>query len=343
MSKVGIMPDSFFELTSDDRKNLLVKGASELAMQPFILEKDVWVCWALERLFSMPGNLNMAFKGGTSLSKVYDVIDRFSEDIDVTIDYRDSESSLTGHESRSELARLSERLKDQVNEITSKQIKPFFEEALSEEFGASYGCIELSPDGEKLYVHYESVLAEAGSGYLSPSVLLEFGGRNITEPNEKHAVRAYLAKITSEVLFPEPVIRVLALERTFWEKATLVHVECKRPKPRDASRISRHWYDLYRMSSDLERLCTREMHDLLESVVEHKKAFFHYSFAGYDDCLSGGLRLVPGSELQDVLDQDFAEMKQAGMFYQEPPSFGEILDHLQQVEKALNAEFKRSS
>lgn len=343
MNKATDMPDSFFALPSDDQKDLLVKGASELAMQPFILEKDVWVCWALAQLFSMPGNLNMAFKGGTSLSKVYDVIDRFSEDIDVTIDYRNSASSLTGRESRSELNRLSRQLKDQVYQITSKQIKPFFEEALANEFGANYGRIVLSPDGESLYVHYDSVLAEAGSGYVSPSVLLEFGGRNMTEPNEQHVLKPYLSKVTSEVLFPEPIIKVLALERTFWEKATLVHVECNRPKPRDASRMSRHWYDLYRMSGYLARFCTNEMRELLASVVEHKKAFFHYSFAGYDDCLSGGLRLVPGSELVDVLEQDFTEMQEAGMFYQEPPSFGEILDHLKGVEKALNAEFQRRS
>ena len=97
------------------------------------------------------------------------------------------------------------------------------------------------------------------------------------------------------------------------------------------------------MSGYLARFCTNEMRELLASVVEHKKAFFHYSFAGYDDCLSGGLRLVPGSELVDVLEQDFTEMQEAGMFYQEPPSFGEILDHLKGVEKALNAEFQRRS
>ncbi|NJL71464.1 MAG: nucleotidyl transferase AbiEii/AbiGii toxin family protein [Candidatus Competibacteraceae bacterium] len=90
------MPESFFSLTQEDRRDLILLGASELSMQPLLLEKDVWVCWALQRLFSMPGDLKIVFKGGTSLSKVYAAIDRFSEDIDVTIDYRDLEGPVTG-------------------------------------------------------------------------------------------------------------------------------------------------------------------------------------------------------------------------------------------------------
>ncbi|NJL71462.1 MAG: nucleotidyl transferase AbiEii/AbiGii toxin family protein [Candidatus Competibacteraceae bacterium] len=153
-------------------------------------------------------------------------------------------------------------------------------------------------------------------------------------------VKPYLAPLNPEILFPEPLVRALSLERTFWEKATLVHVECMRPRLRDTTRMSRHWYDLFRMSSDIEQFTSRQMNQLLASVVRHKKAFFNYSFAAYDQCLSGGLRLVPGGELQRALSKDFAEMQDAGMFYQDPPSFSTILEHLQRLEKRLNEMFQ---
>lgn len=322
------MPDFFFDLTSSEQRDLLNIGASHLGMQPFLLEKDVWVCWALDKLFSMPGKLKMAFKGGTSLSKVYKAIDRFSEDIDITIDFREFAPNLTGSESRSKLNKLSDILKGEVLRYTKQLVRPYIENCLKDQFGSGYGHTELSSDGEKLYINYESVLDLPKVGYISPSILLEFGGRNVTEPNERHRVKPYLIPVSSEVTYPQPTVTVLAMERTYWEKATLIHAECKRPKTRaNVSRISRHWYDLFKMSDNLEPYSTGSMYSLLVQVVQQKLAFYHSSSAGYDDCLTGALRLVPGAALRVALESDFVEMQSAGMFYTDPPSFEEILDH----------------
>ena len=331
------MPDSYFDLSPGDQRDLLELGASQLGMTPLVLEKDVWVCWALSRLFSMPGKLEMAFKGGTSLSKVYNVIDRFSEDIDVTIDYRESAPALTGNETPSQLNKLSVGLKASVLNHTKNKLMPYFLNSLREQFGAGYGSVELTADGEKLYVHYESVLNSKGTEYVPTSVLLEFGGRNITEPNEKHVVTPYLVPISQAVTYPEPEVKVLAMERTYWEKATLIHVECRRKSVKgNAERISRHWYDLFKMSGDLQRYFTVEMYELLESVVRQKKAFYNSSWASYEDCLVGSLRLVPEEALRQILENDFAEMRAAGMFYSDSPTFEVILSHLGKVESVLN-------
>lgn len=330
------MPEYFFDLPADDQRALLEVGSRALGMQPFILEKDVWLCWALSCLFGISDKPDIAFKGGTSLSKVYKTIDRFSEDVDITIDYRSSAAKLTGKESRSQISRLNDRIKAYVLEFTSMTVLPHFEQALDKQFGTGFGRVELLDEGEKVLLHYPSVVQNLGN-YLSPSILLEFGGRNITEPNEKHLVNPLLVSVSSEVSYPEAEVTVLAWERTYWEKATLIHVECNRPKPRNnADRMSRHWYDLYRMSFDLDRIISEPCYKLLQDVVNHKSAFFHYSFARYHECLTGDLKLVPGNDLRQVLERDFDEMTEAAMFYTTPPPFTSILEHLQSVQEAIN-------
>lgn len=331
------MPDSFFDLSVSDKQDLLAKGSSDLGMRAFVLEKDVWVCWALERLFSMPGKLNMAFKGGTSLSKVYKLIDRFSEDIDVSIDYRESTAPLRGDESRSKLKKLSEELRDKVREHTNKVVVPYFQKALRDAFGSTYGKVEVGASGEDVRVFYESVVDQQSSDYVASAVLLEFGGRNIVEPNAEHIVSPYLLPVSADVTYPEAKVTVLAMERTYWEKITLVHVECRKGSATaGAERIFRHWYDLFKMSADLDRYSTAEMYSLLTSVVHHKKAFYNSSAAGYDDCLIGKLQLVPDADLRTTLEADFAKMQDAGMFYDRPPAYDEILARLEEVEQYLN-------
>ena len=331
------MADQFLSLPREDQALLLKQYAPDLDMLPFVLEKDIWLCWALQQLFNMPEQLPMAFKGGTSLSKVYRAIDRFSEDLDVTLDYRAFGETVTGNESRSALTRISEKLKELVLKHTRDKVKPYFEEVLSQQFGASGGKVELSKNGEQLYIHYPSAFDEKTAGYMPASVLIEFGGRNITEPNELHKVRPYMSTALTNYAFPEPIVTVLALQRTYWEKATLVHVECNRPSPRsNAERLSRHWYDLHQMSKNLTDFQSSSAQDLLADVVCHKKMFFHYGYADYESCLSGALRLVPPEELKKSLEVDFNLMVDALMFYQAPPPFKEILTRLVEVEQLLN-------
>lgn len=329
------MPESYFDLTRDEQAALISAHASTLNLQSFVLEKDIWVCWVLDKLFSMPNRLQMAFKGGTSLSKVYNAIERFSEDIDVTIDYRDFTEATTGQESRAELSRISDKLKAALLSYIRGTIKPYFETKLTEEFDGLSWSVELDNGGEKLLIHYPSAFKD---NYMDSAVLLEFGGRNVTAPHELHLVRPYIAKTAIDIAFPEASVTVLALMRTYWEKATLAHVECHRPKPRtSAERYSRHWYDLYQLSFDVTNLCSKESQDLLLDVISHKKEFFHYGYANYDACATGGMRLVPQNEHRKVLMDDYEAMTKAQMFYGVPPSFEAILDRLLEVETLINS------
>lgn len=333
------MPDVFLMLPADERSQILRGLAPRMGRTAIVLEKDVWVCWVLQHLFTMPGRLPMAFKGGTSLSKVFRAIDRFSEDVDITLDYRGLDASADPFEeglSGRQLRQLSEQLKGFVREHAHEVVAPYFNRLLVSQFGAGAGRIDLSADGEQLRVHYPSVL-EGSDGYVSDSVLLELGGRNITEPNETHEVRPDIAEHLPGLEFPVALVSVLSPERTFWEKATLIHVECNRGELRaSADRLSRHWYDLDRLAAQDIGQRALKNRDLLADVVKHKKVFYNTGYANYDACLMGELRLIPDAAVLPALRDDFDRMVSAGMFIGDAPAFDAIIERLQALESAIN-------
>lgn len=301
------MAESFLQLDAKEQSEIYRALASQLARSPVVLEKDVWVCWVLQTLFGMPDRLAMAFKGGTSLSKVFGVIARFSEDVDITLDYRGLDGSIDPfalNVSKTCLKKFSEDLKTFVGEYVYEVVTPHFKTALSNEFGERKFRIEITEDGEKFRLYYPTVLDTPGD-YVGSSVLLEFGGRNITEPNSDHVIRPDIADYLSTLEFPGPTVSVLSAARTFWEKATLIHVECQRNEFRNsAERLSRHCYDLAMLAdSDIgeEALADRA---LLLDVIKHKKIFYNASYANYDACLIGELRLIPSDNVLTALESN---------------------------------------
>lgn len=332
------MPESFLGLSPRERSQILRTLGPRLGRAPEVLEKDVWVCWVLQTLFAMPGRLPMAFKGGTSLSKVFGAISRFSEDVDVTLDFRglNDFDPFAPSVSKSRLKKFGDELKARVREHVRDVVTPWFQESFATEFGDEPRPIEIGgEDGDELRIRYPATSASVG--YLRESVLIEFGGRNTTEPNDEHVVRPDIAPFLPDLEFPNPQVTVLSPARTFWEKATLIHVECQRAEVRStAERLSRHWYDLAKLA-DLE-IGKRaiEQRELLVAVVRLKKIFYDSGHARYDECLNGKFRLVPNESSQAILQDDFERMLDAGMFIEAPPSFNSILDRLRELEATIN-------
>jgi len=333
------MPESFLRLEAQEQSQIYRALAPRLARSPFVLEKDVWVCWVLRTVFTMPGRLPMAFKGGTSLSKVFRAIARFSEDVDITLDYRgldDSFDPFAEGVSKTRLRKFSDGLKSFVREHAYGVVGPHIRSMLAAEFDADAFQLEVSDDGEQLRMHYPSMLEMPG-GYLGNSVLIEFGGRNITEPNELHHVEPDIAEHVTSLEFPRAKVSVLSPARTFWEKATLMHVECQRDEFRTgAERLSRHWYDLAMLADLAHGQAAVGDRALLTDVVKHKKVFYNASYANYDACLAGGLRLIPEDAELATLRVDFQRMIGAGMFIGEPPNFDVIVDRLRTLEITIN-------
>ena len=330
------MNKSFFQLSVDEKLTLLTRTANQLDLSELIIEKDLWMCWLLEIIFSLP--IQMAFKGGTSLSKVFNLIHRFSEDCDITIDYRFFNQTLElENTSRSQLKKISEHLKQQLKTYVSETILPYLQKHITNDLPDDAYEIQLSEDGEQLHFYYP-IVAKSSSGYIRDHVLIEFGIRNSTEPCEKHPITPYLAKeINNNIELPQPIINTLSPLRTFWEKVTLIHVECNRDRfVKSPERLSRHWYDLFMLNNSWVGPMAISHSDIFESVIEYKKAFYNASYACYDDCLNRKFKLIPSPESLKNLSSDYSHMINANMFYQEPPSFDEIIASLKKLETKLN-------
>jgi Nucleotidyl transferase AbiEii toxin, Type IV TA system len=329
------VPEAFLQLSPDEQASILQTSAGKLGRRAEHLEKDVWICWVLQALFTMPGRLPMAFKGGTSLSKVYGTIRRFSEDVDVTVDYKSLDQSIDPFDaktSRTAKEKFTELLRTKLADHTKNVIRPHFENLVAQLAEKPPKPITISDDGEKLFIPYPSRFG------ADESVFLEFGGRNVIAPGEEYRLKPYIAAEIPQLQFPEATVRVLSASRTFWEKATLIHVACNRSDPKlDADRQSRHWHDLAVLADHKIGQASLADRALLEDVVRHKSVFFRASYAKYDACLSGGLRLIPGTPLLQSLAADYEKMIADGMFEGEPPTFESIVKRLQPLEKTINA------
>ena len=287
----------------------------------------------------MPDPHPMAFKGGTSLSKVYGVIDRFSEDVDITLDYRafdDGFDPFAAGASRTQIRRFSERLRDRVAHYIRDVVAPALDAAAEHLSADGRHDIHIGDDGETLRFAYPSAVEEPG-GFVRSEVLLEFGGRNVIDPNERHAIVPDIAALTPELDYPAATVTVLSPARTFWEKATLVHVECHRRLLADRpERLSRHWFDLTCLADHAVGRAALSDRALLADVVRHKKVFFHAGNANYDRCLDGRLRLVPDDDQLPALQSDYNAMRDARILGEEAPGFDALIERIRILEADAN-------
>ena len=337
------MPN-FLELSDDVRAQIYNTVGPQIGMTPEILEKDVWLCWTLDALFTINDGVEMAFKGGTSLSKAYGSISRFSEDIDITVAHENLDPTIKpfiGEPSRKARDRMTSTLNEKLNGYVMDVVEPHFRALLTAQFLAGGWVLDIMGDGEELRLTYPSVTPDKGEidpDYIREYVKIEFGGRNATVPIEVRTISAYLEGHIGEANLPHASANVLAGVRTFWEKATLAHVHCHRPTSKaNAERLSRHWYDLYKLADHdigIQALADRE---LLADVVKYKTLFFNSSYANYDKCLNKELRLIPDSDGLTSLRDDYQVMLDKLMIYGEIPTFDQIVERLQKLEAQINA------
>jgi predicted nucleotidyltransferase component of viral defense system len=332
-------PENYFDLPVGEQAELLQSLAPMMGRRAEILEKDIWLCQVLDILFQLPCRKPMAFKGGTSLSKVYKAIDRFSEDIDVTVDYRSlvaDAPELESITSNSQRSKLSDALKAALTTHVIDELVPALRAALTSALPTQGTSIEVSEDAERLWVFYPSAV-ENTDAYVRPSILIEFGGRNSTLPQSTLAITPDIAEHVPDLALPMAQVSVLSAARTFWEKATLIHVECHRPSLRpSAERLSRHWYDLARLADHEVGQQALVDTQLLRDVLRIKETFYRSGFSHYDRCIAGGLRLIPDESLLEALRQDYQAMLAAQMFYGDTLSFETIVERLRELEAEIN-------
>ncbi|WP_040071844.1 nucleotidyl transferase AbiEii/AbiGii toxin family protein [Pseudomonas batumici] len=332
------MADQFFSLSPDDQKNALLQASSDLARPAFLLEKDLWVVWTLGKIFSNKIGDHLTFKGGTSLSKVYQLIDRFSEDIDLTYDIRQicTEAKTEIPPSASQARKWGKSVRELLPVWIEQNISPLLRDALEAEGLAA----TLTQEGDKLYLHYRP--QTPAHDYVMPRVMLEFGARSTGEPHARKRVVCDMTKAQLEgVTFPEANPIVMDVARTFWEKATAAHVYCVQGRLR-SERFARHWHDLTAIVQSQEFAGVIERRDVAALVAEHKTWFFAEKAADgtvidYRNAVNGGLQLVPIGEAHSSLAEDYAKMLEGGMFDTPPPPFDDLMTACTELEARLNA------
>ena len=334
------MPD-FFELTRADQREALLAAAERAGRPAHLLEKDIWVVWALEHLFGGPHAAHLVFKGGTSLSKAYGVIRRFSEDVDLTYDIRAIAPDLIGNAAaplpttKSQEKKWSKAIRERLADLVSGTLAPQLAAALAERALPAKAQVE----GALLFIDCEPL--STGIGYVAPAVMLEFGARSTGEPREPRAITCDAAQHLTELRFPEATPQVMRPERTFWEKATAIHVFCAQGSFRGGARFARHWHDVTRL--DTAGFTDRAIADriLAGSVAAHKSIFFAESAPDgnpidYREAVNGHLELVPKGDARHTLADDYIRMVDDGLLLDDAEDFDALLSHCQAIQNKAN-------
>ncbi|MEK9285314.1 nucleotidyl transferase AbiEii/AbiGii toxin family protein [Bradyrhizobium sp. ISRA442] len=335
------MADAFLHLPAGDRREALGVAADRSGRPAHLLEKDVWVVWALSTLYGSPLGEHLVFKGGTSLSKAYGVIRRFSEDVDLTYDIRTLAPDLVGDsgealpKTRSEEKRWTSEVRKRLPQWVADAVQPVVAAALAEGSLA----VAIRVEGEKLFIDYEATTA--GSGYVAPSVMLEFGARSTGEPASHRDVVCDAAGLVDGVTFPAARPRAMHAERTFWEKATAIHVFCLQERMR-GDRFARHWHDVVRLDESGFAAAAFADRELANAVARHKAMFFAEKAADrsqidYAAAVSGGLRLVPVGDGAKALAEDYARMVDDGLLLEEAEPFETLMERCGDIAARANS------
>lgn len=327
----------FIHLSDAEKNELILRTSSNLGISPILIEKDFWVSWLLNTIFGDEISKNITFKGGTSLSKCYSLISRFSEDIDLTIDrklFADStnEESLSGKA----FQRSIESVDMEANKFVQEIFRPWLENTLGEFLvGLKWELQSQDQELKNLRFYYPSTQKRSDNPYINQSVLIEFGVRGRIEPFETKFVSSYVDQQFSGLLHSNRNnIRTLSPLRTFWEKATLLHAENNRPRDKThGDRLSRHYYDIYQLiKGGISEQALQEL-PLLYDVIDHKRKYFRVAWAKYEEAVPKTILLTPHKDLSSLLETDYKQMQ--GMLFGEAPGFSDIIKSISSFENEL--------
>jgi hypothetical protein len=336
----------FFNRTPEDQATIIREVAARRDISAVMVEKDFWVSWTLAVLFAHPEfSDQLVFKGGTSLSKVFGVIERFSEDIDLSVspDFVGIKEELVEEaDSRNKRTDRMKQLEAACIEKVRERFAPELERIAEESLGKPKNgnrWMEFQVDDDThspvILFHYPSN-ETTGFEYLLRSVKMEFGSLTDQRPTGKHALRPWIAEEFPELLgdFNCELV-ALELERSFWEKATILHAEYHRDAAKPIrDRFSRHYADTAAMATRAEISTALLNNELRQHVADWKSKFFPSNWARYDLAKPGTFHLVPPESRRAELEKDYLAMQP--MFLREPPPFASVLKTLLDLESRIN-------
>lgn len=328
----------FLQLPDSEKIELINQMSEETKLPQVIIEKDIWVTAVLRALFGLSYAENLSFKGGTSLSKCFDLIERFSEDVDIAINrefFGFSGDTFT-------IKQISKNLRKSTCKFT-RNILQFDLAKQMEADGVPANMFSITMnitpvttiDPEKIFVEYKSVFI--ASPYIKNTVVLEIGGRSMKEPLRKVDVQSFINKHFSQATFVEPpfVINVVVPERTFLEKVCLLHEEFSKPDElMRVERMSRHLYDLARMIDTPIAEKALANKELFESIVAHRRMFIAMKDFDYDTLQPVTINIIPPKSVIDKWEDDYKKMQM--MIYGELIPFSALIEKIMRLNEKIN-------
>lgn len=330
--------NKFLELSDSQRKSVYESVAIKVGLPAQVIEKDFWVTAILQTVFTLPVAKQLVFKGGTSLSKGWKLIERFSEDIDIAVD-----PIILGVPEGDLTKKQIKKLRKTSSLFVLEQLTPMICEELQREGLHSFITVDAQPNGEgdntypeprQIYLHYKSVFDKALT-YLRPDVVLEVSARSLIEPTEPIQIKSILGEHLPVLPLTDSVIHTAIPAKTFLEKVFLLHELFFVPRHgMIAEHKSRHLYDLYvMMNKDFAKKAVID--DILwESIRHHREIYTSVRDIDYTPDVRKRLRLIPREDILDTWRADYDAMKES-MIYGNKPSFDELLEGMSELQRVF--------
>jgi hypothetical protein len=335
----------------DDRRALFAATARRIGTTEQNIEKDFWVCWTLEALFHrLPSNgPRLLFKGGTSLSKAFGLIDRFSEDIDITVFRSDigepapleELEALSGKKRRARLDAIREACRQHIHSQLHPQLADLLGHALASAGQAPTAATvfvdDIDPDGQTLLLAYPSVIT-AHDAYIRPVVRIELGAKSALDPHVAATVEPYVAADMSAPGLRVDNVTTIDPSRTFWDKVIILHGTRRwfehRGELRQEGRVTRHYYDVHRLlGADVGRAAVANP-VLAAECVRHARMFFDRPDLDLAQAAPGTYALAPSPAMRERLARDYENM--AAMIFGPIPAFDDVMRSVSELERQLN-------
>ncbi len=300
-------------LTTEQKQNIITQTAVKTGLPTYAVEKDGWVCLLLRAVFQSKYASNIIFKGGTSLSKAYNIINRFSEDVDLIIDRKllgfealPSNTAVKKLRKASGSFIINDFRVELINQLSNLGIGP-------EMYTIKYNDkVDDTSDPNTLEVYYNPIIPN-DNPYIQPRVLIEMGARSLTEPAEEREVISFIDTEYAYLPFAQKPtkVKVVVPTRTFIEKVLLLHEEFSKPLEAIRSeRLSRHLYDLDRLMDTEYALSAYKNKELFEHIVEHRKTITPLRNISYDNHNRNSLQIIPPDSVSKDWEQDYKAMQE---------------------------------
>ena len=340
--------NTIIQASDEERRGLFLTAAARLSTAVQNVGKDFWVCWTLDALFNgpPPDGPRLLFKGGTSLSKAFGLISRFSEDIDITVFRQDigepieavDLDALSGKQRRLRLDRIRAACQRYIAEGMAVQLR----EIAARVMPAGRFRVDLDPDDpdqQTLLFWYPAVTAAPGD-YIRSAVKIEAGAKSALDPHEAATVVPYIADDLPDLDMAVHNVTTVKPERTFWDKIIILHGlrqwHDRRGELRQGGqRVSRHYYDIYRLLQHPDVATWQADHDLARDCAQHARLFFGSADLGLDTAAHGTFSLMPSQPMRESLARDYVAM--GGMIFGPLPEINDVLHAIEALESRLSA------